>query len=153
MRRKAEWYMYKAKTWNDRIYIIKTKIISLLLYVTTCIHLSDQDIVTIQKLINNFLWQGKPARIKFNAAIADWVNGGISLPLIKSKLDAQKVFWFKRIIENNHDPWKDIFKLHYKLDIQSILKSTCSSAHFKTDKFYASVMDFWFKMRSWNINR
>jgi len=53
--------------------------------------------VEIQKLMSDFLWDGKPPKIKNRVMINDYADGGLKFPHFESYLKAQKASWICRI--------------------------------------------------------
>ena len=59
----------------------------------------------------NFLWNGKPDKIKRTTLIQTIENGGIKFPDIYYLRNANKASWVPRIMdENNNGLWKTIYQ-------------------------------------------
>ena len=65
--------------------------------------MSRRTVERINRIIFNFIWDGKPAKIKKKTIIAERKHGG--LKMIDFEL---KIAWIKRFAENNHAAWKII---------------------------------------------
>ena len=89
----------------------------------------------------NFLWDGKPDKIKRNVIIGPRENGGLNLPHIKSFCHALKLTWMKRLIDvSNSSPWKVLF-----VDkIEKIGGENFRFFHnFRSDKVMKHLTPFW----------
>ena len=53
----------------------------------------------------NFIWQGKPEKVKRKTVIADYEHGGLKMLDIESFLEAQKVIWVKRLQKADEGSW------------------------------------------------
>jgi hypothetical protein len=53
----------------------------------------------------NFIWQGKPDKVKRGTVIADYEHGGLKMIDIESFLEAQKVMWIKRLQKSEEGSW------------------------------------------------
>ena len=74
----------QLQIWNGRdlstlgkIQILKTFGISQILYISNMLHLTIEEIVRIEKLITNFVWNSKPPKVKHTAMIAELDQGGL----------------------------------------------------------------------------
>ena len=92
---------------SSKIYIINTKIISQVNYIATSIFVDNETIIKIKKLVLDFLWDGKPPKIKYNTIIGDHHEGGIKFVDIESKIKALKISWIKK--SGNKQTWRNFF--------------------------------------------
>ena len=66
-------------TLYGRINIVKTLALSKLIYCASVLTVPDRCIKEINKLIFNFIWAGKPPKIKRNTIIGENKNGGLNV--------------------------------------------------------------------------
>ena len=55
-------------------------------------------ITDLRKLLFNFLWNGKPDRIKRTQITQDYFNGGIRVPNIENYIKAMKLTWVRGLL-------------------------------------------------------
>ena len=95
--------------------MINTLAISSLLYLANVIHVPSQVITEVKWLITDFLWDGKPAKIAYNAMIQSIKNGGMNLVDFESKVKALTVSFIKRLLNNSPGKWKKMANHFYNL--------------------------------------
>ena len=102
-------------TWQQRnltlygkINIVKTLGISKLIYSALLLPVPDHYIQEINKLIFNFIWQGKPPKIKRNTIIGAKKDGGLKMCDFEIMEKALKIAWVKRIQDESQASWKII---------------------------------------------
>ena len=93
-----------------RIQIVKTFGISQILYIWNMLSITSEEIRAIKDIVANFIWNGKPPKVKQAAMIAEYEQGGLKYPNIDALLDAQKIMWVKRYFCSPFHPWKLIFE-------------------------------------------
>ena len=106
------------KHWNNRyltplgkITIVKTFLISKLIHLFTSLPTpSDEFIKKVETQIYQFLWDGKPDKIKRTQAIQHYKNAGLHMLDIKHVIKSLKISWFRRLVDNTDNPWIYLFK-------------------------------------------
>ncbi|KAH3773844.1 hypothetical protein DPMN_175215 [Dreissena polymorpha] len=104
------------KSWHHRklTLIGKNKVLTTfalpkLIYVLTVLPNPPNDVINdIKSAIFNFIWDGKPDKIKRTQLIQSVENGGIQLTNIDSFLNAIKCSWVKRYLDNTNTTWSDV---------------------------------------------
>ena len=91
-----------------KIHIVKTLRLSKLIYSASVLEMSKHTVERINKIIFNFLWDGKPAKIKKKTIIAEKRHGGLKMIDFEIMERSLKLAWIKRIAENNLAAWKII---------------------------------------------
>ena len=71
-------------SYNERCTVLKTFILSKIMYILNFGRLSKSTIIVLQKLINNFFWKNRRPSIAFSTLAGKTDAGGLSLPCIKS---------------------------------------------------------------------
>ncbi|KAH3701739.1 hypothetical protein DPMN_076733 [Dreissena polymorpha] len=103
------------KSWHHRKLtligkntVLKTFALPKLIYVLTVLPNPPNDVINdIKSAIFNFIWDGKPDKIKRTQLIQSVENGGIQLTNIDSFLNAIKCSWVKIYLDNtNTSKWK-----------------------------------------------
>ena len=90
-----QWH-HRKLTLKGKITVIKNYALPKLVYVLSSLTNPPQKTVKrIEKMMYNFLWDGKPEKIKRETLTSDYKNGGLKM-IIKSS----KVSWIKRIVNS-----------------------------------------------------
>ena len=93
-------------TLHGRIKIVKTLGLSKLIYNTSALEIPEPYVKEINKLTFNFIWEGKPAKIKRKTNISSINQGGLKMMDFDIMNKALKIAWIKRITENTNAAWK-----------------------------------------------
>ncbi len=101
-------WTYRELTYIGRITVIKTLALPILVQVLTVLpNPPDTVLKEIQNIFFNFLWNGKPDKIKRSVIINDFEEGGLKLPDIVSFCYSLKFSWLHKLLDpQNYSPWK-----------------------------------------------
>ena len=111
--------IWKSRTlsWKGKITILKSLIVPQLIHLLGTVYVPNSILETIDKLFLDFLWSGKPPRIKKSTIISGYGAGGLKMPDIYSIHASQKIMWVKRLTDNNDRKWKKLEQLLLGIDI------------------------------------
>ena len=98
----------RGLTLAGRIQIFKSLALSKTTYATTMIHPSKKLTDELYSLQKDFIWRGRPPKIKHTTLIADYVDCGYKDVDIATKLESLKIIWIRRMLDNNFHVWKAI---------------------------------------------
>ena len=87
-------------SWFGKITVIKSILLSQINYTISTIEANKNFADELQKCLVSFLWDEKPAKIKFTTAIGEKYNGGLGLTHVESFVKSQKISCIKRILGN-----------------------------------------------------
>ncbi len=146
--------MWKQRdlTMIGRIQIVKTFIISQFTYVCSAVHIPEEYVIELNRLIWKFIWKGKKDRLKRKTMIQAVNNGGLKAPDIRAILKAAKVKWIHKYMSNDYHMWKTTFEWLLKdknIDVTMLLKSNfkvCKQMRLDLPLFYGEVLDIWSKV-------
>ena len=129
---------------------MKTFALPKLIYVLTVLPNQPNDVINdIKSAIFNFIWDGKPDKIKRTQLIQSVENGGIQLTNIDSFLNAIKCSWVKRYLDNtNTSKWKLFYQKILKkygdsLLIECNISNTILHEIANENKFLSDVLSAW----------
>ena len=88
--------------------IVKTLGLSKLIYNTSVLVIPEHYAKEINNLAFNFIWEGKPAKIKKNTIISDIKLGGLKILDFEIIDKALKIAWIKRLTEHDDAAWRII---------------------------------------------
>jgi hypothetical protein len=143
------WCLRKL-TLTGRIVIINTLIISQMIYLCLVLHTPDKIITKFNKLILDFLWDRKPAKVKYTSMINSIESGGLKLQDLGCKIESLKLKWLKLLINTDYEaPWKTYLNTKFKyFGINEILYYNMDKNDYPilSDKFYAEMFKTWSKI-------
>ena len=133
-----------------KITIIKSLALSKLNYCISTMEIPEYFTTTAQNEINNFLWGGKPPRIKFQTAIADIPDGGLRHTNIHAYIIAQKAAWAKKLLDMYDSSFISYIEEYLPpLSVCDILKLSFypDSLSPTMPVFYRQVLHAWYQMK------
>lgn len=112
---KFELMKFEINKWNNRnltpygkIVVIKSLIVSKIVHLLISLPKpSDRIIKNIQNLLYQFLWDGKPDKIKRTTVITPKSRGGLGMLDIESFIISLKTTWVRRLF-NSDAKWKTV---------------------------------------------
>ena len=127
--------------------IIKSLILSQVTHLLSMVFTPSYRLEKLDKILFEFLWHDKPARVKRQTIIAETCNGGLKMPDVFAFHSAQKVMWIKCYL-TTRGKWKELFQqLRHFNNYQ--LKHKLSKNDLKCEnKFHHQALDCWFKLKS-----
>ena len=111
MKESLNFWECRGLTLSGRIQIFKSLVLSKTIYAITMIHLCKTFMEQLYLLQTDFIWRGRPPKIKRSSLIVDYVDGGYIDVEIATKLKSLKIIWIRRMLDNNFHVWKAI--LHF----------------------------------------
>jgi hypothetical protein len=98
----------------------------------------------------DFIWQGKPDKVKRNTIISTYEDGELRMLDVECFIDAQKIMWVKRILKDDSGSWKTYpnLLLNKLIGKKSFL---CTTSKIETEKlwspFYLQILKSWKKIK------
>jgi len=136
-------------SWIGRITVIKTQCISKINYAISSIETPDWFINRAENLLNNFLWNGKPPRVKQNVMFNDYDHGGLRMTNLLHFIKAQKINWIKRLLNNKETVPYVYVSQFINMDLKDYLKCSLESTDLPPNlpQFYREVLSDWFAIK------
>ena len=131
---------------------MKTLGLSKLIHSASVLAMSKHTVERINKIIFNFLCDGKPAKIKKKTIIAEKKHGGLKMIDFEIMERSLKLAWIKRIAENNHAAWKIIPEQALSQYGGFAFFTQCQyDIHFcvlqNLPEFYRTILSYWQKFK------
>ena len=136
-----------------RINIVKTLALSKLVFMSSVMETPKNFATEVNKIVFDFIWKQKPAKIKKTTLIKKKVDGGLDMKDFVLFDKALKLTWVKRLCSAPDAPWKYIPK--------SFLSSVCGTDLFQCNydfnlldlnsqlpEFYKQIIHHWQKIVS-----
>ena len=140
--------IWKARhlSWFGKITIIKTLALSKINYCIASLPTPLWFATAVQEEIVQFLWNRKPSKIKFKAAIANYNKGGIMLPNIDAIVKSQKAAWVKRLLNINLPTYYYLDTFLPDMKLADLLQCTIEPEELSLDipLFYRQILQAWF---------
>ena len=139
-----KWSLRKLSV-KGRITVIKSFALPKLLYIANNIFVPEEFIDKVNSLFFNFLWEGKPDKVKRKAIILDYKHGGLRMIDFRSMIKAMKAMWVKRILQTHNANWLLFLKSMIKMDLSDFIKCNydVSNPPFQMTKFYEQIFSCW----------
>ena len=142
-----------------RIEVIKTLAISRLVYILTLLPTHGKEYFQdIERMLYQFLWRNKPARIRATVIQNKIDAGGAGMTDLKVKNESLKLGWIERFITCPGN-WKTPVLEALKLDIKMVEYFVYSNVHFndlpvelKGMPFWSDVFYYWCKYNYSELN-
>ena len=102
--------MWKMRnlTYYGKIIIIKTLLISQIIYVASVFTAPTKFVKEINKLLFTFLWNSRKEKVKRSVVINPPKAGGLGMVDIESKIKSLRLSWMLKFFDNYPRPWKNI---------------------------------------------
>ena len=135
-------------TLMGKINIVKTLGLSKLIYSASLLSIPKGLIEKINKIIFNFIWDNKPAKIKRKTIIAEKKCGGLRMVDFEMMERSLKIAWVKRIIENCDASWKIVpeYALNQYGGLTFFIKCQYDIKLFDLQnlpEFYRTILSYW----------
>jgi hypothetical protein len=143
-------WQHRKLTLLGKVTVIKTFALPKLIYPFTVLeNPSEKTLIEVNHALFNFLWDGKPDKIKRNEIVKRFENGGLKVTDIKCFLTSVKACWVKRLLnEENKGMWKNIYssvlnKHGGNLIFECNLNSNDIKRIFNKNIFLANILTSW----------
>ena len=105
-----ELWQFRRLTLIGKITLIKSLLVSQLVYILTPLPTSTEALQKVNKLLFDFLWNGKGDKIKRTVIIKDYDEVGLKMIDINTFNQSLKVSWIKKYLDQtNGGIWKFVF--------------------------------------------
>ena len=105
----AVWRM-RSLTLAGKITVLKSLIFSKIVFVSFLSNIPKCIIKNLIILKREFLWDGKPPKIKHSALVGSYEKGGLRDIDIEKRVKALRLSWVKRLYDDTEHEWKIIPK-------------------------------------------
>ena len=103
----AVWRM-RSLTLAGKITILKSLMFSKIVFVSFLANIPTCIIKNLIKLKRDFLWEGKPLKIKHSALVGSYERGGLKDIDIEKRTKALRISWVRRLYDDTEHEWKII---------------------------------------------
>jgi len=131
-----------------KINIVKTLALSKLIFSSSNLNLPKHLSHTINSMIFNFIWQGKPPKFKRMTIAGEKNKGGLKMIDFEVMNTTLKIVWIKRICQNSDSSWKTLiehffrergglsFSLNCRYDVKILNLNN-------VPPFYHAILKYW----------
>jgi len=146
----VEQWKRRKLTLLGRITVVKSLILSKVIYLAQVMECPDEYVKKINKVIFNFIWMGKRDKIKRNSMIMCREEGGLNMTNFRLQDKALKAKMLQRILSNQPiEMWKKI-PMHYIGQFKSLILhlESCPDKDIfdsvKMPAYYREVISAWY---------
>jgi hypothetical protein len=147
IRNLVDTWILRKLTIKGKVLIVNTLLVTQLIYICTVIQTPEWVTKEYNSMIHKFIWNGKPAKVKYNCLVNTIDEGGLKLQDLSAKIKACQMVWIKRMIDREYDaPWKSYANsLFAKDDIQVIPYYNMEACEFNKiqNEFYRNLFKNW----------
>jgi hypothetical protein len=139
------WNIQKL-TLKGKVLICNTLVTPHILYLSSIMHVPSKIIKKLQDMIVEFVWNGKPPKVKYKCMINRIEQGGLKLQDIDSKIKSLKLKWIKAICDTEVEAtWKHYLKSFYKEPFEDIMQYNTMhrEPNATKSKFYNELFEIW----------
>ena len=127
---------------KSKVYLINTKIISPIIYLSSSHIISKLNLNKIDQYILQFFWDHKPAKIKNKVIMNKVEYGGLKVPCFSLKYLALRGFWIKEGLTNTIQLWKEFVHHESGFSIKDLIVSGSGLNTFKSiSLFYREILE------------
>ena len=103
--------MWKMRnlTLYGKIVVLKALVVSQIVYAASAIHVPDNLVRKLEKMMYTFLWGSKREKIKRTVCINSPEEGGLGMIDLRSKLLSLKLSWIPKYLKYHDQPWMYLF--------------------------------------------
>ena len=127
--------------------VIKTLAFPKLIHVIANTETPEWFVIETQKQIFDFLWNGKPPKVKNSVIVNSEANGGLKVPQVDIFVKAQKLGWIKRMVLNENAGWLELLKTYMpEMPVRHLLKCNIDPNELSDGlpAFYRQVLYAWY---------
>ena len=128
---------------KGKITIIKTLIVPQINFLFSMIYIPENILQKLDKMLLDFVWNSKPAKVKRSTIIAPVAEGGLGMVDIFKVHAASKVSWIKRLHDQSDAKWKTVMLKQMKLNKNLLNKKTDLTFIGKIPPFYRQILNAW----------
>ena len=134
-------------TLKGKITIIKSLGISQILYVMNMLFVPKWVIVKSEKILYDFLWNDKPAKIRRKTICAQIDKGGLKMVNIDIMIKSMKLSWLRLICDKVYSPVVNLYFEGYSLSDFVGFSYGLKDIPLIIPRFYKQLLEIWYKFR------
>ena len=135
-----------------KITILKALGISKLTYVASMVYTSPETSTQVQSILNKFVWNHKPPKVKFDTLISSISEGGLKMVHFESQVKSLLLSWVRRLLFGGNAHWKETFNLYFAdFEVCDFLQSRCvynDIDAMQLPHIYKAIVRYWREFRS-----
>ena len=142
-------WKFRTTTLYGRINIVKTLALAKLHYVTGSLEVNEEFIEKTQCAIFDFIWKGKPPKVKNKITIQNLQDGGLKIPDFEKYVLANRVTWVKRLLDNKSSNLSYLLMFLPDVDFSYFLNCNYNPNDLPLEipTFYRQILFSWFFLK------
>ena len=94
---------------KGKVTILKSLALPKLLYPMSVLPVPAQVVDIVDNMIVDFIWSKRKPKIKKDVIIQEIEDGGLKVPCFAAMVEANRISWVKRLVDEKSAKWKCIF--------------------------------------------
>ena len=99
----------RGLTLKGKVTILKSLALPQLHYAMSVLPVPPTTVDMVDRMITDFIWSKRRPKIKRDVLIQNIENGGIKAPSFAAMVEANRISWIKRLLQESKQKWKYIF--------------------------------------------
>lgn len=135
---------------KGKVTILKSLALPKILYPVSVLPVPMDVVTIVDNMIIDFIWGKRRAKVKRNVIIQSTEHGGLKVPCFQSMVDANRIAWIKRILNDSNAKWKCILRdlvRPYSLKHFTETYLTVEDINSLKLPFYVQLYDIWNSIR------
>ena len=127
-------------------YVVKSLGVSTLLFAFKVLNVPENVLKAVNKIIWDFIWDGKPDKVKREVCTRQTIFGGLGVPNVKNILCAQRLLFLGNVFSGGNEHWKLLpryFLKVYNNNRTGILQLDTPIDEYCIPPFYKTCLKMW----------
>ncbi len=135
---------------KGKITVLKSLAVSKIIYISSMLPVPSWFIEKVDTLFFNFLWDGKPSKIKKSTIIGGIAEGGLKMPFVEGVVKSLKLSWISKLINAKiGGRWKKLSLKLMGMSIEDITsKMQVKYLSHNLTPFYKQALNIWYTFYS-----
>ena len=136
---------------KGKVTILKSLALPIILYPMSVLPIPEKVVELVDNMILDFMWSQRKPKVKKNVIIQNIENGGLNVPCFANMVEANRISWIKRLLDDKASKWKHILSaLVEPFSIQDFTENYLDEATIEKIPipFYEQIYRLWNKART-----
>ena len=135
---------------KGKVTVLKSLAVPQLLYPMSVLPIPTEVVNIVDSMINDFMWSKRQPKIRKDVIIQNIENGGIKVPKFATMVEANRMSWIKRLLNDSQAKWKSILSTIIKpFSLEHFIETYLDDENIDSIQipFYVQLFKIWNKLR------
>ena len=140
----------RGLSFKGKVTVLKTLAIPQLLYPMSVLPIPTNVVSIVDNMIIDFMWNKRQPKVRKEVIIQNIENGGIKVPKFATIVEANRISWIRRLLNDSDAKWKNILSaIIQPFSIQHFIETYLDdeNIHNIEISFYKQLFSLWNKLR------